>query len=96
MIVMIIHNDTHFDKNWNNEWTADLLLLLLLLSRTYICVVVIGAVFIQDASPATVTDTTFENNFAGGDGGAVFSNGPVTTDGSNVFNGNTPNDVVDS
>ena len=61
----------------------------------YICVVVIGAVFIEDSLNATVSDNTFENNQAGGTGGAVFSNGPVTTN-LNVFNGNTPNDVVDT
>ena len=60
------------------------------------CVVTTGALNIFDIDGAvTVSDNTFEDNQAGDTGGAVFSNGPVTTDGSNVFNGNTPNDVVD-
>ena len=95
---MYVHN-IYAHCNRKSEHRTGLLislLLLLILSCMYICVVVIGAVFIQDSLNATVSDNTFENNQAGGTGGAVFSDGPVTADGSNVFNGNTPNDVVDT
>ena len=62
----------------------------------YLCVVVIGAVFIEDCSSATVTDNTFQFNVAGGDGGAVrVIFGPVTTN-ANVFKKNLPNDVVNT
>ena len=63
----------------------------------YICVVVIGAVVIQDCSSATVTDNTFQFNVAGVNGGAVeflLIGGPPVTTNANVFKKNIPNDVV--
>ena len=89
------NNNTHFE-NWNNEWTADLsLLLLVVLSCMYICVVVIGALFIAGVAASTITDNTFGFNFAGdSDGAAVFVNSPITNSNPNVFKKNIPDDIV--